>query len=542
MFRSLRGLHRRSAPVRSLWSFRLGRRTIFVFPLRGIAYGAVSVGVVFLVLLAVDRLVLGSLERSGWTAGELWRRHNKLIDENHRRKTDADEFQPRCWVGEPHPVQSPAAKKILVMGDSFIWGSPYLTLNHTWWRQLAIELERRGYQQVQVLAVGHPGWSTRQQLEGARKAFVTYHPDLVVWGYVANDPDEGLVPQIFDAQDRGPLPHRVQVLARRLLPNAMFKFESLRAQKLEAYYSGPKYGYKYPEWELKLLAGENFARYRQTVAEVGQFMKETGRPGLVVTLPTLPSRAYFAPRYAPVLPLWREAGLAVLDTLDAFVGRYGETPESGPEALAWTINPGDGHPGPRATHFFAASVADFLEQRFPETLGPRSDRAQPHAMGINDWLPFDLNVRPVGSCEFALDYPTTTEWMPRLPLDEPTALVALRFPMPVRTIRLQGAGLRGGRAWVSTLHPDEHYDEGTWHDLGPQSGDMLTWSLSDHLARRDLSMLRFQADVRNDARALRLTLISPEMHTTAALRDANARRAGSRSDRAASSTARELDP
>ncbi len=501
-----------------------------------------SLGVVFLVLLAVDRLVLGSLERGGWTAGDLWRRHNQLVEENHRSKTDTDEFQARRWMGEPPPGQGPAPRKILVMGDSFVWGTPYLTLNHHWWRQLAIELQRRGYWEVEVLAVGKPGWSTRHQWEAAKKTVPGLRPDLIIWGYVANDPDEGLVPQIFDAQDRGPLPHRVQVLARRLLPNAMFKFESLRARKLEAYYSGPKYGYKYPEWELKLLEGENFARYRQTVAEVGWFMKELGRPGLVVTLPTLPSRAYFAPRYAPVLPLWREAGLAVLDTLDAFVGRYGETPESGPEALAWAINPGDGHPGPRATHFFAASVADFLERQFPEILGPRSDRACPPALVINDWLPFDLHVRPVGPGEFALDYPAATEWMPRLPLDEPTALVALRYPIPVRAIQLEGAGLRGGRVWVSTLHPDEQYDEGTWQDLGPRSGDVLGWSLPDHLAGLDLSMLRFQADVRDEVRELRLTLVASQMHSAAPRRAAIARYAESRTDGAASSLAQEAGP
>src|SRR5947199_328014 len=110
-------------------------------------------------MLLVDRLVLGSLESRGWTAGELWARHNRLVEENHRRKTTIDQCQLREWAGEPLVEKRAGGRRILVLGDSFVWGPPYQTLNHFWWRQLAVELERRGYRDVQVVASGHPGWS-----------------------------------------------------------------------------------------------------------------------------------------------------------------------------------------------------------------------------------------------------------------------------------------------------------------------------------------------------------------------------------------------
>ena len=156
----------------------------------------------------VDGLVLGSLERAGWTAGELWRRHNKLVEENHRRATTTNEGELRQWLGEPLPAAAElrrAATTILVLGDSFVWGPPYQTLNHLWWRQLAIELERRGYHDVQVRGAGPSrlvhaprSWSVRQKLIPEIK------PDLVIWGYVTND--AGREARAADRRFAGPRP------------------------------------------------------------------------------------------------------------------------------------------------------------------------------------------------------------------------------------------------------------------------------------------------------------------------------------------------
>src|SRR4029078_6551584 len=132
-------------------------------------------------------------------------------------------------------------------------------------------------------------WSTRRQLECAKKLIPEVKPDVVIWGYVTNDPDEKIVPQIFDSQDQPPYGQRLRRQLRSVLPNLAFKFESLRADKLAEQYTGPEYGYAYPDWELKLLDGENFKRYRETIRELGQYMKETGIPSFVHTLAHFPS-------------------------------------------------------------------------------------------------------------------------------------------------------------------------------------------------------------------------------------------------------------
>jgi hypothetical protein len=500
-------LSRSPHAVQSLASFRLGRRRLYVLPFRSLAYAAVSLAVVLAVLLVVDRFVLGSLERAGWTSGELWTRNNKLIEENHRRSTTTNECELRHWTGQPLPADDSRRHKILVLGDSFVWGPPYVTLNQLWWRQLAIELERRGYRSVDVVAAGHPGWSTQRQLECAKHLVPAVKPDVIIWGYVTNDPDEKLVPQIFDSQDRPPYGQRIRQQLKRLLPNLTFKFESLRADKLAVQYAGPEYGYVYPDWELKLLEGDNFERYRNTVREAGQFVRDAHIPTFLQTLPHFPGREYFEPRYAPVLNQWQAAGIPVNNTLAEFVRRYGDFASTGPESLSFGINPGDSHPGPKATHFHAVMAADYIEQHWPEVLGPK-DASLPHELAINDWLPYDLNVRQAADHEFELDYPATTAMMPRLPLAEPTALVALRYPLPIEQIRIAGAGLRGGRIWISLLDSKEKYDEDRWRPLAAEfSGQALICRLPADLAGRELAEIRFQADIRGNDRRLKLTLV-----------------------------------
>jgi hypothetical protein len=494
--------------VRSLGRVKIGRRTLYVLPIRGVIYGAISLVSVFVLLLVIDRLVLGSLERAGWTSGEQWKRHNQIVEENHRRKTTTEEGELRHWNGEPLP--SGKERTILVLGDSFVWGPPYVTLNHLWWRQLAIELERRGYHEVRVVAVGQPGWSTRRQLECARKLVPEVKPDLIVWGYVTNDPDEKIVRQIFDSQDQPPYGQRIRRRLKSVLPNVMFKFESLRADKLAEQYAGPEYGYAYADWELKLVEGKNFEKYRETVGEVGEFLKEAGVPAFLQTLPHFPSREYFEARYEPVMREWQAAGVTVHDSLNEFVRRYGDVSAVSKEALAWGINPGDSHPGPQATHFLAAQTADFIEQKWPQMLGAKDTRHVPD-LAINDWQPADLNVRQTSESTFELDYPNMNDRMPQLPAP-PAAVVALRDPLQIVGLGITGSGLQQVRIW-GLLQPEEKFESEVWHELLPADSEGRTFlipaSHSPFVIRR-VSALRIAADVRGRDRLLRLTIFSGE--------------------------------
>src|SRR5205823_12031306 len=143
---------------------------------------------------------------------------------------------------------------------------------------------------------------------------------------------------------------------------------------------------------------------------------------------------------------------------------------------------------------------------WPQLLG-KQDESRPHELAINDWLPYDLNVRKLDEQTFELDYPATSKLMLSLPGEEPAALVALRFPMPVHEIFLEGNGLVGGRLWISLIDPDEHCDENRWREVGRFLSDSIVCQLPPDLSGRKLAEIRFSATIKGADRRLRLTLI-----------------------------------
>ncbi len=143
-------------------------------------------------------------------------------------------------------------------------------------------------------------------------------PDLVVLGYVTNDPDvrdaKGipLVKQIAV----GDVPLRqLRVLDRsigRVAPNLAGQLRQRLTAKWQA---GIRDAYPYNEWELKLLEPPNIDAYREVVGEMGEFLRGTGRPSFVVTLPNSPDPDQFGARLAPIGPIFQSAGLPFHDLL-----------------------------------------------------------------------------------------------------------------------------------------------------------------------------------------------------------------------------------
>jgi hypothetical protein len=491
--------------MRSLLTLRVGKRAVRLVPLASLYYGALSIVIVLAVGLFVDRVAMTSLERRGLVSGALWAEHNALMRASHELKSREQDGCVCAWLG--HPVSKDSSEgarghRILVLGDSFVYGSAYLTQNHMWWRQLAIELERRGYRDVEVIAAGRSGFSTRQELDCAKRVVPIYKPSLILFGYVTNDPDEGLIPTLRE----GPLA-QLPSSPRHLFPRLWFKLNSLRREKLAKQYAGPEWGYPYEEWELKLLEGENFARYQETLRDVGAFLAEAKVPAFMMTLPNRPELDYFNRRYATPLPAFRKAGVPVHDTLADFVARHGNV--TGADALVWGINPDDGHPGARAGHFLAREAADILERDHAAALGPKSASPPAWDVQVNDWTPpsLDVSSRGAETGAFSFTYPDTERGMPAMPLTEPTVILGLTRPVRGAGLRIEGDSLEKAAVWVSTVDPEEGYHDEKWTALEPEGP--LLWRLPEAIANREISVIRMRGALRAGARKVELTLLPP---------------------------------
>lgn len=431
-----------------------------------------------------------------------WTIENDAINKMNQSKVAGSMSDP-IWrsAGILVGPRIPEVRRILVVGDSFVWGDGYLNANDIWWRQLQRELQRRGYFGVEVVAAGISGASTQQELEWLKApGFLEgVAPDMILLGYVTNDADvftddgQPLVRQI--GRDVPPpewaglaltLGRVAPTLAAQLVPRLTDKWAS-RVQG----------AYDYRQWEQKLLEPANLAAYSNIVQALGRFARQSGRPLAVITLPNSPQRDYFEPRYRPVAPLFVAAGLPYFDLLADFIKAYAPDQDHlGESILRWGINPANGHPGTEATRFHARKVADILEQRFPQVLGERAATAPQLDPTINDWMPPVAAVTPVGPSEWRLSYPSHGDRAPRLPVGEPYVMLGFELPVGIRKVRVTGERLQGARLWWTAADPATGVDNGDLLGGDPRHGEALEWVLDGRPGAASVNTLRLAADLK----------------------------------------------
>jgi hypothetical protein len=509
---------------------KFGKKEIGIFPGMAFTYFLYSVIGVVLLCFVLDQYVLTSLEDAGKICSNSWRQDNAMLLEQMKMRNLATEDQP-IWRSKGFPVSptSPKSKRILVMGDSFVWGSGYADLNTIWWRQLQRELQRRGYNDVEVIAAGRPGAPTRKELTWAKKLVPIYKPDLVIWGYVTNDPEEGdtknglnYVKNVHCPPDDFPV--RTVIFVSSLFPNLGDElFNVLRKGFRTKKMSGELYGYDFADWELKLLQGKNWQVYNDTVKDLGEYVKELPVPSFAVTLPACVFmgntnkgtglldfiRSYYDVRYKPVRQLWEKNNIKWFSTLDAFLDTAKQDKRiQSPDPPLWLgINPANGHPGPLATHVHAVETANILEANYPAVLGKRSlpvdTVAIPH---INDWLPASCNVQQNGSNMFFV-YPMDSEML-TMPIRKPFVQFNLENPVAISQLSLNGANLKSADIYISSDDPDKHFDDGSLLELGQKKGGSPNWKLPLNPRTARVNTIRICAEFKGPDRRL-LLIVNP---------------------------------
>ncbi|MFN8550058.1 MAG: SGNH/GDSL hydrolase family protein [Candidatus Obscuribacterales bacterium] len=480
----------------------------------------------------IDAFVLTYLEDKGKICSYSWRQENNRLLSQIKKRNWADANNP-VWRSEGFQVEEkcPKSKRILVMGDSFVWGSGYANMNTIWWRQLQRELQRRGYNDVEVIAAGMSGASTKMELEWAKKLVPIYKPDAVIWGYVTNDPDEGsdkagfgIVKTIVLPGDD--IPERPKSIFSDLFPNLSDElFNGLRKGTLTFRLSGEKYGFDFANWELKLLEGKNWQEYKGTVSELGRYLNSLEVPSFVVTLPCcvyatekpLPGktlidkiRNYYEARYNKVAALFKQNQIEWHDALDAFCSTAKSDPRFySPDPPLWLgINPANGHPGPMGTYVHAVEAANILESKYPQVLGKKTMPVETATVRrVNDWTPALIHLRQDAN-HIYFEYPENDEEMLTMPLRKPFVSLNFETPVNVKSISLNGKCLKSAQIYYSAEDPDKHYDDGELTDLGQKKGNFEVWTVPPTPRSTHVNTLRISAQFSGPDHGLLLDVLS----------------------------------
>lgn len=486
---------------RALWWGSFRGRMYPVLPLRALVYAVIG-AVLFLISMGMMEWSLERRSRSLvhdlQTASTEWMVENYNIQLMNNLKLHDVTYDSPLWRSRAFKVDVTHAEnsrhRILVIGDSFVWGDGYANMNDLWWRQLQRELNRRGYWDVEVSALGWCGAATQDEFYWlSKKDWVNkLKPDVIVWGYVANDPDTaiGSTAYNFCGRQVRQLFHKYRPVIQDSLrekglgywgdriavafPLLTYQLNERLVNVWEQRVASDTAGYPYANWELKLLEGANFEYYTRLLKEVRAFLDSNGTPCFFMTLPSYPSEAYFRPRHQAVAPEFKKAGLPFRDTLDAFLKEY--PAES--SLTKWGINPVNGHPGTRSAYFFARQAADILEKEYSNALGPKTPPPATLQPVINDWMPPWMGLAKSGPNELLIEFPVGPG-APKLfmPIRKPHVQLSFEHPVRIESVELEFPSPVTAELYASVVDGKIDFDTEDLIALGERRGTTLAWSL-----------------------------------------------------------------
>ncbi len=119
---------------------------------------------------------------------------------------------------------------IVVLGDSFTWGQSCLNRNEVYWRQAERSLRAQGYN-VKISGVAMISANSYEELDWLTRSDLIkeLQPDLIVFGYLYNDPDDTANPiEAWNEKHVEVEPEYERMLnaAARFFPNIAFRLKN----------------------------------------------------------------------------------------------------------------------------------------------------------------------------------------------------------------------------------------------------------------------------------------------------------------------------
>ncbi len=497
--------------LRSIGTIRWGRNVLEFLPLRVLVWLPIILACPLLFLWSFDRTLVWAQEGGTLYQSLDWDEEDKRIWKNLESRVKCD---PLLRLGHWEKVpRTKTKKRILVIGDSYAYGDGLSNINDTYWMQLRRILFERGYRDIELIAVGECGWTTRNELNKARQVFPIYKPDIVIWMYITNDPDEETYKQAeneeawkdyYSSLIKGDFWYEQCVLLDSWFPHLSAVLRKHRHEALVSRCPPPdELGYQYCSWKYMLHSPENIERYDLTLSQVAKFIKDSKVPHIFITqkAPLGSDESYFI---NTVRGLFDKHNITFIDLgaelIDYHLRHSGSLPN-------FNANPSNGHNGLFASRPLAEMTLSLLEKEYSQLLPKQTKPFKP--LEINDWVPHDLEVLKSSKKTFVFGYPDeTNKYMLRMPFNEPYVQLNFEFPLELSSITINGNNLVDSRLdfTVESLRDEQVYR------LGVKSGSSQKWDIPNDLKESRIRTLRFSTKFGNvnGGRVIELSFEQPE--------------------------------
>lgn len=252
------------------------------------------------------------------------------------------------------PPRRPSTFRIITIGDSFTWGAN-VPLDYTYPKHLESLLNLAGTRTYEVYNLGRNGASLKDILK-LLPNLTDLHPDLVIYGYYLNDPEQRLglpleIQPLFEAMNNPPRWSRWLEHYSRLYRYLHFKFFSWRLTQAQVHYFHRIFNIHGPIW----------ARHRKEIHELSLLSEQLGFPIIVVIWPHLglpmDHRYPFQQIHHSLAIAFNEEHIPYLDLFSAFKNLDFSRLQAIPAY--------DPHPSEIAHRIAAESIMDWLRTSFP---------------------------------------------------------------------------------------------------------------------------------------------------------------------------------
>lgn len=322
----------------------------------------IKAAVQYILLIAFSVLLaLGMFEialRTGWfdDKGTIWiqDKYRKINDDINNKNWATANKNPYGFTDIPRgKKKADGVYRIAVLGDSFVWGGS-LPYEQAWGHKLARKITER-YPQIEVINWGKNGWSTLDELAFLETEGIKFNVDLLLVGFVRNDPDMGNYPwRLYDLR-KSPKWYVQAALypVRKLFPN-VYEFSTAYLNEFLMNYVFTGYGWN--TWYQYVYSPENLQRYSDILRGIANLC-QTNKIDVLFVLTPASYDSGEEKKFDAIIPLLQQANIPYINLFPA-VAR--DLSHYRPRQL-WA-NLADGHPGPIMTELFANEVMTYLEQ------------------------------------------------------------------------------------------------------------------------------------------------------------------------------------
>lgn len=310
----------------------------------------IILSVLFCLLLLELVLRTGIFDKED-SPSPVWIPHKfiKVHDEINQKNWQFAKQNPYRFTDKPRELEKRTGlTRLAILGDSFVWGYA-IPFKQTWNHKLEKMIINK-YEGFEVLHWGQGAWSTIDELSFLEKDGVQYDIDMLIVGWVDNDPDM----RDFGNKHYTWQKHFLVKVLRFFFPNSMsFIISHVNKFLTTHFYTD----HQYHNWVKRLYSDENLKKYSHLLRDLSSFCNSKNIKLLFVLTPQRYDDQ-IREEFDKIIPLIEEANIEYLNLFPAVKKELGHI---NPRKL-WA-NPADGHPGTLLTDLYAKHVFNYLENQ-----------------------------------------------------------------------------------------------------------------------------------------------------------------------------------